>query len=119
LTPNANEYKRLQKAVGDPGEVVVGDAEWAVGVSVELRRLCAQLGGVTIVAKGAVDQISNGSDANGMTVSGSGSSRRSGGQGDVLAGACHSHTRSFSSCRQGWWEALCGAGLGSASAGFG
>jgi NAD(P)H-hydrate repair Nnr-like enzyme with NAD(P)H-hydrate dehydratase domain len=54
--------------------------------SAELRRLCARLGGLTIVAKGEVDQISNGGE--GVVVGGSGSRRRAGGQGDVLAGAC-------------------------------
>lgn len=54
--------------------------------SAELRRLCAQLGCVTIVAKGEVDQISNG--VKGVVVGGSGSRRRAGGQGDILAGGC-------------------------------
>ena len=109
LTPNVNEYRRLTKAVGDEEASGDEDASQATTppapgepVSAELRRLCARLGGVTIVAKGAVDQICNGGE--GVVVGGSGSCRRAGGQGDVLAGTRHTITTPqcnmslFSSC---------------------
>lgn len=43
------------------------------------------LGGVTVLEKGGVDRITNGSKT--LTVDASGSLKRCGGQGDILSGA--------------------------------
>jgi ATP-dependent NAD(P)H-hydrate dehydratase len=83
LTPNAREYTRLAEKVLKNGKGTV-------------KELSAALGGVTIVQKGRVDKISNGSNANdGCDGNGSGESvqcdeegapRRCGGLGDFLCG---------------------------------
>jgi len=86
LSPNKNEFKRLCKAAlqaglhdcnGSPPEDMV--------CRMSASDLASALGGVIIVRKGAVDTVSNGE----FSVDNScvGSSRRCGGQGDVLAGA--------------------------------
>ena len=49
-----------------------------------LKRVCRELGGITILQKGAVDLISNGEALLRCDVSGG--PRRSGGLGDILAG---------------------------------
>ena len=72
LTPNAREYARLAKTV-------VGDAAAPVAA------LCAALGGVTIVHKGAADVVSNGVVT--RRCEHPGAPRRCGGLGDLLAGS--------------------------------
>jgi ATP-dependent NAD(P)H-hydrate dehydratase len=62
------------------GEFVDANSEFALPVS----QLARALGGVVVVRKGPSDVISDGNTA--VIVSGSGSARRCGGQGDVLAG---------------------------------
>ena len=72
LTPNAAEYPRLAIALGLAADVDAGV-------------LAAALGGVTVIRKGYVDDISNGRAS--ARVTNFGSSRRCGGLGDVLAGS--------------------------------
>ena len=91
LTPNVVEYKRLWSSVnsGDRSssssssqdETSVGSV---VGSPQDVERLAQKLGGVTIVLKGEHDIVSNGT----LTLVGNevGGRKRSGGQGDVLAG---------------------------------
>ncbi|EPS60669.1 hypothetical protein M569_14132, partial [Genlisea aurea] len=77
LTPNVNEYKRLiQKVL----QSEVNDQE----ESQQLLSLAQGIGDVTVLRKGASDFISNGKTVN--VVSGFGSPRRCGGQGDILSG---------------------------------
>ena len=77
LTPNVVEFGRLAKAKGI--DVTKEDP----------TKLCEKLanafGGVTIVQKGAVDYISNGTKT--LVSDGEGGLKRSGGQGDTLTGA--------------------------------
>ncbi|KAJ1550836.1 hypothetical protein HK096_004735 [Nowakowskiella sp. JEL0078] len=73
LTPNANEFLRLCVANG-----ISSDSEDAV------EKLSKELGGVIIVQKGHVDKISNGVKT--VYNHTEGSSRRCGGQGDILSG---------------------------------
>ncbi|KAK0415883.1 hypothetical protein QR680_012172 [Steinernema hermaphroditum] len=75
LTPNHREFQRL---MGDHAE------EWAHLELKEQVKKTAQLYGVTILRKGEVDVISNGSTI--VTVESPGCPRRCGGQGDLLSG---------------------------------
>ncbi|XP_027330650.1 ATP-dependent (S)-NAD(P)H-hydrate dehydratase isoform X2 [Abrus precatorius] len=78
LTPNVNEYKRLvQKVLSS--EVNEVDAPQ------QLLSLAKQIGGVTILRKGNNDLISDGDTVKSVSVYGS--SRRCGGQGDILSGS--------------------------------
>lgn len=87
LTPNAVEFDRLKKRVlaveaKPTDETIVPDA---VRDAKELVDVCSALGGVTIIRKGSVDLISDGQSV--LAVDETGSPRRCGGIGDVLAGA--------------------------------
>lgn len=75
LTPNVAEFARLCKAVNldpssNPGEAA--------------QQLAKALDGPTIVEKGGVDRIATATEV--LQVSSEGSLKRSGGQGDILAG---------------------------------
>lgn len=74
LTPNVVEFKRLQDSVGlkPQGE---GD----------VTKLSQAFGGVTILQKGQVDRISNGSET--LVSDIQGGLKRVGGQGDTLSGS--------------------------------
>eukprot|EP00093_Oithona_nana_P014680 14680.XXX_327602_324195_1 [CDS] Oithona nana genome sequencing. len=81
LTPNAMEFSRLVHSVlkrGDFPPQVHPDPQAVLEVS-------QALGGVTIVHKGSVDVISNGSFTEKVTDDGC--PRRCGGQGDLLSGS--------------------------------
>jgi len=77
LTPNVVEFGRLAKAMNV--DVEKGEKD----------KLCEQLanayGGVTIIQKGNVDYISNGTHT--LISDGEGGLKRSGGQGDTLTGS--------------------------------
>jgi len=77
LTPNVVEFGRLAKS-----QNIDVNAE-------EKDKLCAKLanalGGVTIIQKGPVDYISNGTET--IVCSGEGGLKRAGGQGDTLTGS--------------------------------
>jgi len=79
LTPNVVEFSRLWKSQG-------GDAD--PPLESELADRCAELarrfGGVTVIAKGKADYISNGTVT--LVSDGEGGLKRSGGQGDTLTG---------------------------------
>ncbi|KAM4859889.1 ATP-dependent (S)-NAD(P)H-hydrate dehydratase isoform 1-T1 [Thomomys bottae] len=78
LTPNKMEFSRLwEAAVGGP----VDDRDHRESV----LRLSRALGNVTVVQKGEQDLISNGQQV--LACSQEGSSRRCGGQGDLLSGS--------------------------------
>jgi ATP-dependent NAD(P)H-hydrate dehydratase len=77
LTPNVVEFGRLAKSQN-------------IDVNAEAKEeLCAKLanalGGVTIIQKGPVDYISNGTET--VICSGEGGLKRAGGQGDTLTGS--------------------------------
>ncbi|XP_004409653.1 PREDICTED: ATP-dependent (S)-NAD(P)H-hydrate dehydratase [Odobenus rosmarus divergens] len=77
LTPNHVEFNRLSEAVlREPGN---GSDREAV------RRLSQALGNVTVVRKGERDVLSDGEQV--LECAQEGSSRRCGGQGDLLSGA--------------------------------
>lgn len=81
LTPNAMEFSRLIHSVLKRGDVppqVHPDPE-------AVAEVCQALGGVTIVHKGSVDVISNGTSTEMCTDDGC--PRRCGGQGDLLSGS--------------------------------
>jgi len=103
LTPNAMEFRRLwMKFIGEenvPDFNVDTEADDYLKNNPEggeippdhplardTSQLAKVLGGVSILRKGSVDVISNGSAA--VVVATKGSPRRVGGQGDLLAGAC-------------------------------
>lgn len=77
LTPNVVEFARLYKAV--LGSEPPADQRCAT------KELATSLGGVTIVAKGPTDIISDGEQM--WACDAPGALRRCGGQGDVLAGS--------------------------------
>jgi ATP-dependent NAD(P)H-hydrate dehydratase len=77
LLPNVVEYKRIYEAV-------IKDDDSSANDQTKLEKLCNALGNVTIVKKGSVDLISNGKRT--IACEFTGSNRRSGGQGDILAG---------------------------------
>jgi len=72
LTPNINEYKRLCQSLKITSEE-------------DLPSVCSKLGGVVVLRKGQIDCISDGSTTISCDITGS--PRRCGGQGDVLAGS--------------------------------
>jgi ATP-dependent NAD(P)H-hydrate dehydratase len=77
LTPNVVEFGRLAKSKDiDPGKE---------DPSTVCAKLARAYGGVTIVQKGMVDYISNGSQT--LVSDGEGGLKRSGGQGDTLTGS--------------------------------
>ncbi|XP_066236659.1 ATP-dependent (S)-NAD(P)H-hydrate dehydratase isoform X2 [Saccopteryx leptura] len=78
LTPNHVEFSRLSEAVLG-GSVDSGDRRESV------LRLSQALGNVTVVQKGEQDMISDGTQV--LECSRQGSSRRCGGQGDLLSGS--------------------------------
>jgi ATP-dependent NAD(P)H-hydrate dehydratase len=80
LTPNVVEFGRLCKALGIEDAVGRKSEETA-----RVEALARELGGVTVVQKGASDYISDGE----RTLVGDvpGGKKRSGGQGDTLTGA--------------------------------
>ncbi|KAI9102726.1 Ribokinase-like protein [Phlyctochytrium arcticum] len=97
LTPNVNEFKRLCEAMEIP-DSIQNDEERA-------RKLSIALGNVTILLKGSVDIVTNGTDRKDCPLrsvtsrllrqrftvyvcDAPGSPRRCGGQGDLLSGAC-------------------------------
>ena len=80
LTPNVNEYSRLVQA--HVAGVGVMDSQRAE--ELQLLQLCQALGGPVIVRKGPNDLLSDGTQL--LIVDEQGSPKRSGGQGDVLAG---------------------------------
>lgn len=77
LLPNKVEYQRLYEATFSKEDNSSDD-------QLKLEKLCNELGNVTIVKKGSVDLISNGKRT--IICEEEGSPRRSGGQGDILAG---------------------------------
>ena len=82
VTPNVREFARLQAALGLDEDVGTQGG----GATVALARA---LGGVTVLRKGATDEISNGAFLLTMPQScelAAAPPRRCGGQGDVLAG---------------------------------
>lgn len=95
LTPNANEFRLLrEKMERDEGTAaegpppVTGAAGRGTGSQVGpdvVKRLAAYLGGATVVLKGKVDIISDGTRT--VTCGVPGGLKRCGGIGDVLSGA--------------------------------
>ncbi|KAJ9157255.1 ATP-dependent (S)-NAD(P)H-hydrate dehydratase [Pleurostoma richardsiae] len=85
LTPNIVEFGRLCQALGieDKAE----EAERAGGETAKVEALARELGGVTVVQKGARDYISNGGRTETLVVDLEGGLKRSGGQGDTLTGS--------------------------------
>ncbi|CAD5123854.1 DgyrCDS12160 [Dimorphilus gyrociliatus] len=79
LTPNAVEFNNLFQKVH--GRKFEGDE----GLDEAVKSTCLALGGVTIVRKGAEDVISDGTHT--LRCSEKGSTRRCGGQGDLLSGS--------------------------------
>jgi len=87
LTPNIVEYKRLRWTVldvcgGHTGHTATG--QHASGSPKDVEQVAKILGGVTIVLKGKHDVVSNGTVT--LVCTETGGQKRSGGQGDVLAG---------------------------------
>ncbi|SPO32074.1 probable ATP-dependent (S)-NAD(P)H-hydrate dehydratase [Ustilago trichophora] len=79
LTPNVAEFARLCKKMGvNMEEEGGGDADLVA------KNLALALDGPTIVEKGKVDRITNGKEV--LYVTAEGGLKRSGGQGDILAG---------------------------------
>lgn len=78
LTPNVVEFKRLCDAL----KIDVGDQTSETG---KVEKLAQELGGVTIIQKGAKDFISNGNVT--LVSDLEGGKKRSAGQGDTLTGA--------------------------------
>jgi len=76
LTPNEMEYQRIVAAVFP--DVEKKD-------SIDITSVAKQLGGVTVLRKGQVDQISDGNIT--FQCEANGGPRRCGGQGDITAGA--------------------------------
>lgn len=98
LTPNVVEFGRLCEAAVSSGEPVLipsscADAILSQGLKQDsdkntlAARLADALGGVTILQKGAVDRITNGTSTETLVNEVQGSVRRCGGQGDVLSGS--------------------------------
>ncbi|KAK6504151.1 hypothetical protein TWF506_002359 [Arthrobotrys conoides] len=75
LTPNVVEFSRLCKSL---------NVDSSTSPTTACARLAKELGGVTIIQKGKVDTISNGTDT--ITCDVPGGLKRSGGQGDTLTG---------------------------------
>eukprot|EP00803_Ostreobium_quekettii_P010299 evm.model.scf_32EXC.5 EVM.evm.TU.scf_32EXC.5 scf_32EXC:129448-132375(-) len=86
LTPNLNELRRLAEACGAEGAVdILRGEEQAEKRRAVVSTVGAALGGPVVVSKGAWDIISSGRQHTICDLQSS--SRRCGGQGDVLAGA--------------------------------
>ncbi|KAJ2637967.1 hypothetical protein GGF40_001990 [Coemansia sp. RSA 1286] len=93
LTPNAPEFKRLCKAL----EIEYNQDD------VECTRMVAEkLGNVTVVRKGKVDIITNGSKV--FVCEEPGGLRRCGGQGDILSGAIATFLAWGFKYKQGAWK---------------
>jgi len=103
ITPNAMEFDRLHRAAfnDQPAppiklseESYLNTSSSPVGLELSVQeepglsvaKIADWLGGVTVLRKGVVDIISDGTTAFGCSAFGS--ARRCGGQGDVLAGSC-------------------------------
>jgi ATP-dependent NAD(P)H-hydrate dehydratase len=100
ITPNAMEFSRLVDVVqADISQNILHDCTDGVkrsfyelllqdlsspDVAVNTRAVSIALGGVTVLRKAEHDVISSGSDV--FILKESGSARRCGGQGDILAG---------------------------------
>lgn len=83
LTPNVVEFGRLCKAAGVK---TGGDGQPREDdLAEQCKALAKAFGGVTIIAKGKADYISNGTTT--IVSDGEGGSKRSGGQGDTLTGS--------------------------------
>ena len=108
LTPNRREFKHLYKSV--TGEDLSADSDLVR--SVERAANC--LGNVTIFCKGPFDIISNG--RNTATVQTPGSTKRCGGQGDILAGVSGAFL-SWYVCREN--SGHCETGVAPVMAGIG
>ncbi|MEW5298456.1 MAG: hypothetical protein WDW36_001579 [Sanguina aurantia] len=80
LTPNLAELGRLAASVGKPLPGRIG-VDWQQHVV----QIAKDFGGPVVVSKGPTDIISNGSST--LVCSSESAPRRSGGQGDVLAGS--------------------------------
>lgn len=97
ITPNAKEFDYLATKMGmaalnpNCSESLIRDA---------VRAMSTRLEGVVVIRKGPVDIISDGSIVAVCNITGS--PRRCGGQGDVLAGACglFTHWTSIAMARQ-------------------
>lgn len=95
LTPNVMEMKRLcDKLVSTDCQFLCHFISDKVKKSINpdevkeediASKVSESLGGVTVLEKGGVDRITNGSKT--LTVDASGSLKRCGGQGDILSGA--------------------------------
>jgi ATP-dependent NAD(P)H-hydrate dehydratase len=105
LTPNRPEYGRLSQAVMPQAAAA---APGTPGEAEHLAQLCDALGGPTVVRKGAADLISDGGCW--LAMEEAGSRKRSGGQGDVLAGSI--------ATLLSWAKPLAGSDCGGAPAGF-
>eukprot|EP00041_Stephanoeca_diplocostata_P006567 m.88617 g.88617 ORF g.88617 m.88617 type:complete len:350 (+) comp16433_c0_seq1:579-1628(+) len=86
LTPNAAEFERIRQGVGGTfrAEGALDTKHMQNVASEDVALLARRLGGVTILRKGPVDVISNGTHT--MTCDLPGSLKRPGGIGDCLAG---------------------------------
>jgi len=84
LTPNIVEYKRLYESVLTSHPNKKEEIEKMEEKS-SIQFLAKEMGQVTIVRKGNVDLISDGSEV--LSCEESGSNRRASGQGDILAGS--------------------------------
>lgn len=94
LTPNVVEFARLAKAVG----VDIDDGDEKEVCS----KLSRALGGVTIIQKGSVDYISNGTET--LISDLQGGLKRSGGQGDTLTGSLGTFLAWRESYHEGLWD---------------
>ncbi|ROT37209.1 YjeF domain-containing protein [Sodiomyces alkalinus F11] len=83
ITPNVVEFGRLCKALGV--EEQVARAEDKGGETARVEALAKALEGVTVIQKGGVDYISNGTTT--LAVDLPGGRKRSGGQGDTMTGS--------------------------------
>ncbi|RVD82740.1 uncharacterized protein DFL_007155 [Arthrobotrys flagrans] len=93
LTPNVVEFSRLCKAL---------NVDSSTSPTTACARLAKELGGVTIIQKGKVDTISNGTDT--ITCDVPGGLKRSGGQGDTLTGCLGTFLAWKKAYIEGLWE---------------
>lgn len=100
LTPNVVEFGRLTAALGVDEEVQ--KAKERAGETAKVEALARALGGVTVVQKGAVDQISDGKVT--FAVDLEGGRKRSGGQGDTLTGSIATFLGWRKAYLDGLWE---------------
>jgi len=94
LTPNVVEFARLAKAVHV--DVQPGDRD-------ACERLATAMGGVCIIQKGPVDNISNGEGTAVCDLPGG--RKRSGGQGDTLTGSLGTFLAWRQAYHDGLWDA--------------